>query len=254
MPVHLQRVAHRGGSHLAPENTMAAFRHALTMPIDAIELDVQMSRDGQAVIFHDNTIERLSDGEGNILDLDFAFLRSLNVAAHFSDGWPQREYIPTLREVLALVRNRVHTYIEMKASKRDGVHGRYPHIEEAVVREIRMAKAIDQVTIISFDWQLLHTVKQLEPDLETGVNVSADMWSGDNVDALIAQVNEIGCHWINMDYKLATEAVVKEAHRHHLKCSLWTVNALDEMRRLASLGVDALISDRPDLFAQISRN
>ncbi len=252
MHARLQRIAHRGGSHLTPENTMAAFRHALTMPIDAVELDVQMSRDGQAIVFHDNTVERLSDGEGNILDLDFAYLRSLNVAAHFPDGWPQPERIPTLREVLALTHNRVHTYIEVKASKRDGIYGRYPHIEQTVVREIRMAKALEQVTVISFDWQLLHTIKQLEPDLATGANVSSDIWSGDNVAALMAQISEIGCQWINMDYRLATEDVIREAHRHHLECSLWTVNTLDELQRLASFGVDALISDRPDLFAQIS--
>ncbi len=251
MHARLQRIAHRGGSHLAPENTMAAFRHALTMPIDAIELDVQMSRDGQAMVFHDSTVERLSDGEGNILDLDFAYLRSLNVAAHFPDGWPQPERIPTLREVLALTHNRVHTYIEVKASERDGVYGRYPHIEEAVMREIRMAKAFEQVTVISFDWQLLHAFKQLEPALETGANVSSDMWPGDGIAALIARVSEIGCSWINMDYRLATEDVVGEVHKHHLKCSLWTVNTLDELQRLASLDVDALISDRPDLFAQI---
>ena len=252
MHARLQRIAHRGGSHLAPENTMAAFRHALTMPIDAIELDVQVSRDGQAIVFHDNTVERLSDGEGNILDLDFAYLRSLNVAAHFPDGWPQPERIPTLREALALTHNRVHTYIEVKTSKRDGISGHYQHIEQTVVREIRMAKALEQVTVISFDWQLLHAIKQLEPDLETGANISLDVWSGDNVTALMAQVSEIGCQWVNIDYKLTTEDIVRKAHQHHLECSLWTVNTLDELQRLASLGVDALISDRPDLFALIS--
>src|SRR2546429_5493756 len=76
----LQRIAHRGGAHLAPENTLAAFRNALTLPVDTIEMDVQMSRDGYPIVFHDNTIERLTDGEGNILDLDFATLRSLNAS------------------------------------------------------------------------------------------------------------------------------------------------------------------------------
>ncbi len=68
----VQFVAHRGGSSLAPENTLAAFRNALRYPVDAIELDVQMSSDGRAVVFHDETIERLTEGRGNILDLDFA--------------------------------------------------------------------------------------------------------------------------------------------------------------------------------------
>src|SRR5947209_6928497 len=80
---HIQRVAHRGGSHLAPENTLAAFRHALTLPIDAIELDVHMSRDGHPIVFHDHTVDKRTNGTGNILDLDLAYLRSLNAAAHF---------------------------------------------------------------------------------------------------------------------------------------------------------------------------
>src|SRR6266566_5502705 len=99
---HIQRVAHRGGSHLAPQNTMAAFRNALKFPIDAIELDVHMSRDGHVIVFHDYTVEKLTNGDGNILDLDFAYLCSLNAAAHFPGGWPEPQQIPTLREVLNL--------------------------------------------------------------------------------------------------------------------------------------------------------
>src|SRR5215472_10302387 len=127
------RVAHRGGSLLAPENTLAAFRQALTLPVDAIELDVQMTCDGQAVVFHDNTVDRLTEGSGNILDLSLSDLRSLNAAANFASGWPQREIIPTLREVLALLWGRKQVCIEVKNSKRDGVYGRYPRIAETVV-------------------------------------------------------------------------------------------------------------------------
>ena len=89
MTHHVQRVAHRGGAALAPENTLAAFRNAFNFPIDAIELDVHMSRDGHAIVFHDNTVDKLTNGTGNILELDFAYLRSLNAAAHFPGGWPQ---------------------------------------------------------------------------------------------------------------------------------------------------------------------
>src|SRR2546421_12802712 len=91
MTSSLQRIAHRGGSRLAPENTLAAFRNALTLPVETIELDVQMSRDGYPIVFHDNTLERLTDGKGNILDLDFAYLRSLNAAAHFPGNSPVAE-------------------------------------------------------------------------------------------------------------------------------------------------------------------
>src|SRR5438270_6599949 len=114
MTNRVQLVAHRGGSALAPENTLAAFRNALQYPIDAVELDVQMSRDGHIIVFHDNTVERLTNGTGNILDLDFAYLRSLDAAAHFSGGWPEPQHIPTLREVLDLVKGHAQVYIEIK--------------------------------------------------------------------------------------------------------------------------------------------
>src|SRR6266480_7750402 len=144
---HIQLVAHRGGSHLAPENTLAAFRNALTFPIDAIELDVHMSRDGHAIVFHDYTIDGRTDGHGNILDLDFAYLRSLNAAARFPGGWPEPQQIPALHEVLDLARGHVQVYIEIKPSRRDSTYGSYPHIAETVIEEVRTAAMLDQVLI-----------------------------------------------------------------------------------------------------------
>src|SRR6266699_171638 len=168
MNIHVQRVAHRGGSHLAPENTLAAFRNALTFPIDAIELDVHMSRDGHAIVFHDYTIDGRTNGHGNILDLDFAYLRSLNAAARFPGGWPEPQQIPALREVLDLAKGKVQVYIEIKASKRDGTFGRYPNIAETVVEEVRSAGMLDQVLVISFDWTILPLFKSLAPVIQTG--------------------------------------------------------------------------------------
>ncbi len=168
MATNFQRVAHAGGGHLAPENTLAAFRNALTLPIDAIELDVHMSRDGRAIAFHDSTVERLTNGEGNILDLDFATLRSLNAAAHFPGGWPETQQIPTLREVLDLSKGRAQVYIEIKPGKREGTHRRYPNIAETVVNEVREAGLLNQVLIISFDWLILPLIKSLAPTIQTG--------------------------------------------------------------------------------------
>src|SRR5579884_3255988 len=184
MARHIQKVAHRGGAALAPQNTLAAFRNALKLPIDTIELDVQMSRDGHVIVFHDNTVEKLTDGSGNILDLDFAYLRNLNAAAHFPGGWPEPQQIPTLREVLDLAKGHVGVYIEIKFSERNGVYGRYPDIAEAVVGEVRAAGMLDQVLIISFDWMVLPTVKELEPRIRTGALVDGSMWNYGEKDAL----------------------------------------------------------------------
>src|ERR1700736_6501875 len=73
---------------------------ASMLQLDPIELDVQMTRDGHLIVFHDNTVDKLTNGSGNMLDLDFSYLRSLNAAAHFRGEWPEPQRIPTLREVL----------------------------------------------------------------------------------------------------------------------------------------------------------
>lgn len=255
MTNHPQRVAHRGGSHLAPQNTLAAFRNALTLPVDVIELDVHMSRDGHAIVFHDYTVDKLTNGHGNILDLDFAYLRSLNAAAHFPGGWPEPQQIPTLREVLDLARGHVQVYIEIKPSRRDSTYGSYPHIAETVIEEVRTAAMLDQVLIISFDWTVLPLVKSIEPTLLTGALVSRDVWNPDRAQALsilIDQVTALGCNWINMDRNLFTPLMPAAAHQHGFKLGLWTVNARDQLRRLAATGVDSLTSDRPDLFTIFS--
>ena len=251
----IQLVAHRGGSHLAPQNTPAAFRNALNFPIDAIELDVHMSRDGHAIVFHDYTVEKLTNGVGNILDLDFDELRRLNASAHFPGGWPEAQQIPTLNEVLNLAKGRVQVYIEIKPSKRDGVFGRYPNIAETLVEEVRAAAMLDQVLIISFDWQVLPHVKTLEPSIKTGALVSTDVWDPREKSAIFTlaeRVAALGCDWINMDSKLFTAQMPEIIHQSGFQLGIWTVNTLSEMRRFANAGVDSLTSDRPDLFAELT--
>ncbi|GHO84216.1 glycerophosphodiester phosphodiesterase [Dictyobacter formicarum] len=250
----LVRIAHRGGSCLAPENTLAAFRNALTMPVDMIELDVQMSRDGQMVVFHDATVDRLTDGEGNLLDLDFSYLRSLNTAAHFPGVWPQEEQMPTLREVLALARNRMKVCIEIKFSERDGNFGRYPRLAEMVAREVQAARMVDSVLIISFDWVALSKLRRLEPGLLTGALVSNQVWSmaeDPGLAKLCKQITLAGCNWVHLDRRLYTPEVLSIMHQNGFKLGLWTVDDLEDLRQLATDGVDSLTTDRPDLFAQL---
>jgi glycerophosphoryl diester phosphodiesterase len=251
----LSRVAHRGGSLLAPENTLGAFRQALTLPVEAIEFDVQMTHDGHIVVFHDNTVDRLTAGAGNLLDLSLSDLRSLNAAANFSGGWPQREIIPTLREVLALLSGHKQVYIELKNSKRDDVYGRYPRIVETVVEEVRAAGMFEQVLLISFDWQMLADVKNLAPELPLGIIVGYEWWLMQSPELVLAtlveQATALQCQWLNMDYRLFTSEILETAHEHGLKLGLWTVNTLEELQRLAVAGVDSLTTDRPDLFTHV---
>nr|BBH95177.1 glycerophosphoryl diester phosphodiesterase [Thermogemmatispora argillosa] len=251
----VQRIAHRGGARLAPENTLAAFRRALALPVDAIELDVQMSRDGQLIVFHDATVERLTDGRGNILDLDFAYLRSLNAAARFPGGWPEPQRIPTLREALEVVKGQRLVWIEIKPSRRGSVYGRYPGIGEAVVSELRQCGMLDQAVVISFDWYLLPEIKRLAPEMQTGAIVSEEIWdpqAGQALDTLLEQVRELGCDWLDLEDALFQPEHPALIHSYGLKLGIWTVNSAERLRMLAASGVDALTSDQPDLFEALS--
>lgn len=251
---HVERVAHRGGSALAPENTLAAFRNALTLPVDAVELDVHMSRDGQVVVFHDNEVARRTNGVGNILDLDFAYLRGLNAAAHFPGGWPEPQQIPTLCEVLALMGGHLDVYIEIKQSERNGVYGSYAGIAEAVVQDVIATDMLDHVLVMSFDWPLLPRVKELDRRIRTGALVSTDVWNvhaNDALETLMRQVLALGCEWINLDRTLFTDVLLHSAHENGFKLGLWTVNTLDAMQRFADAGVDSITTDHPDLFARL---
>src|SRR5205814_1951242 len=169
------------------------------------------------IVFHDTIVDKRTNGSGNILDLDFAYLRSLNAAARFPGGWPEPQQIPTLREVLDLAKGRVQVHIEIKLSKRNGTFGRYPNIAETVVEEVRSAGMLDQVLVISFDWMILPVIKSLEPTIETGMIVSDKVWNPRNSDEmrlLIEKAGEYGCEWINMDHKLFTPEMPQTVHNH----------------------------------------
>jgi glycerophosphoryl diester phosphodiesterase len=255
MKHHIYRVAHRGGAQLAPENTIAAFLNALSLPIDAIELDVHLSRDGHVVVFHDNQVNKRTNGTGNLLDLDLAYLRRLDAAARYPGGWSEPQQIPTLSEVLELAKDRAQVYIEIKTSKRGQTYGSYPNIAEKVIELVHEAGMINNVLVISFDWQMLSTIKSIEPSVETGMLVSKKVWNPsarNGMSLLIEKTAEHGCEWINMDYKLFTTEILQTIHSNGLKLGLWTVNSEAEILRFAESGIDSLTSDRPDLFSVIS--
>ncbi len=255
MNQYVQRVAHRGGAQLAPENTFAAFLNALTMPIDAIELDVHLSRDGHVVVIHDNHVHKRTNGSGNLLDLDLAYLRRLDAAAHHPGGWPEPQRIPTLSEVLELANGRTQVYIEIKTSKRRRTYEPYPYIAEKVVELVHQAGMLDRVLVISFDWKILPVIKSIEPKIETGMIVSKKVWNPRTMDGsqlLVERAGEFGCAWINMDYKLFTPEMPPMVHNNGLRLGLWTVNSEADMLRFAAARVDSLTSDRPDLFSVLN--
>jgi glycerophosphoryl diester phosphodiesterase len=249
-------VAHRGGAALAPENTLAAFRNALALGVDAVELDVHRARDGALVVIHGAELSETTDGQGNVADHDLRELRALNAAVWFAH-WPGRELIPTLDEALAVVAGRARVQVEIKVAERDGRYGCYPGIAEAVVAALRIHGMLDAALIVSYDWEVLAQVKGIAPDAQTGAIVAEETLArlpaglpASPIHAL-QLVRQLQLDAVNIADDLVTAELVEQAHAHGLRVGVWTVNEAPRARALAAMGVDSITSDRPDLLLRV---
>lgn len=237
-------LAHRGGGGLAPENTLAAFDNGLSLGSDGIELDVHLSRDGVAVVIHDPTIDRTTDGSGAVADFDTADLAAFDAGYRFCrDGsypWRGRGCrIPRLRDVLARV--ACPALIELKTPA--------PELAEVVVTDVRAAGADDRVLIGSFHAAALEAIRVRAPHLRRGADREAILANGvpsqerpPAIDFHSFQVPEA----FN-GQRIVTPEFVRRAHGLGADVIVWTVDRADDIRRLLDWGVDGLITDRPDV-------
>lgn len=174
----MKRIAHRGNMSSDQkniENTLQAFSNALSA-VDGIELDVHMTRDGILVVFHDNEINRLTDGQGNLLDLDYDYIRTLRVNG---------EKIPTLEEVFSIMPFDKQIYIEIKQCERYGQYGKYPGIVPKVILLIEKYNLESQSIIISFDWYLLLESKEINKNIKTGALLDENL--------MLTEFNTLNC-------------------------------------------------------------
>ncbi len=229
-------IAHRGASALAPENTMAAFEKAIEMGADAIELDLHLSRDGELVVIHDDTLDRTTDGRGPVHERSLDEIRRLDAG-----GWFGQEFvgqrIPTLSEVLDRFAGKVPLALEIKAGSTF-----FPGIEEKVVSVLRRHSAIEHSAVASFDHYALRHVKEIEPTVRTAallvgrpVSISAIAGPG-KADAMALEAS------------LVTRTEVEACRAAGLQLVVWVVNEPAQMRYFIDLGVDGIITDRPDLL------
>jgi glycerophosphoryl diester phosphodiesterase len=248
-------VAHRGGSALAPENTLVAFERAAALGADAIETDVRRTRDGAVVVFHDETTERLTGAPGTIEERALAEVRALDAAHGFTpDGgrtFPLRGRgvgVPTLAEALArfpAMRFNVDAKSEDSA------------LAEALARAVAEARAEERVCLGSFfDAQaerlgaLAPRCCRYLPQQAATCHVLAAM-RGDPGDgcprgyALADLPQRVG------DLAVITPAVVAHFHRLGIPVHVWTVDDEADMRALLALGVDGIVTDRPDVLARV---
>ncbi len=251
----IQRVAHRGGAALAPENTLAAFRSGLAHGADALELDVHLSQDGRLAVIHDPTVDRTTDGSGAVADLSLSQLKALDASARFKGPAAGPQEIPALEEVLELLtapaNGRIGLQVEIKL-RADG--SRYPGIEEALVSMLRAWSFVERTTVISFDFASLQTITRLEPGLGTCALVGKDYFKSAAAtppDQIAGSLAALGVASVGVREQNLTPGLYEALRHAGLGVGAWTVDSPARMRSLAALGVDFITSNRPDLLRQV---
>jgi glycerophosphoryl diester phosphodiesterase len=245
-------VAHRGGAALMPENTLAAFEHALKLGVDQLETDTHLSKDGEVIIMHDPNVATTTNGSGLISELTLAELKKLNAAAKNAKGGVTQQEIPTLAQVLDLAKAKAGIQIEIKVNAGGA---RYPGIEKKVIDLVNARGMTNDVIIISFDFPTLKEIKQIDSRIKTGALVNAQ-WFGARMlaspEQIVAEIIETtGADFFMPVSTAVTEALVRAVHARGLKIGTWTVNTAGEMKRLAEWGVDGITTNSPDELKKV---
>jgi glycerophosphoryl diester phosphodiesterase len=281
---------------LAPENTLAAFARACELGVDAVELDVVVSADGEAVVYHDFHLKPEltrkpdgrwldSDGPPAIRDLHLADLKAYDVGrlkpgSRYSRRYPEQqasdgERIPTLREVIRLHKNQCdpasQLWVEIKTTPEKPKLTPPPEaVSEQVISILRSEGVSDRARILSFDWRNLVHLQKTAPDIPTvylsleGVRLNnikpgqpgASPWmAGLDIDDFTGSIPRAvqaagGRYWAAY-YKHVTAASIQSAHQLGIQVFVWTPDAPSDMERLIEMGVDGIITNRPDRLKSV---
>ena len=245
--------AHRGGSALAPENTVAAFDNSVALGADGLELDVRLARDGVVVVHHDRTLERTTNLCGPVAERTAAEMARADAGHAFRHGdtYPFRGRgigVPTLAEVLARYRD-VPIIIELKVNSVE--------MARAAVAVVRAADAVDRACFGSYGLRVLRAARALEPAIATSAAREEVRWALYRswirwpVSRVAYGGYQVPEHAGRT--RVVSPRFIKAARRAQLGVQVWTVDAEDDARRLLGWGADALITDRPDRIVPVVR-
>lgn len=247
--------AHRGGAKLWPENTLLAFREALALGIVFLETDVHVTRDGTLVVHHDERVERTTNGSGRIRDMRYAELARLDAGHWFSDGKGDYPYrgkgltIPTLAEVFDLS-SVARLNVELKSRGRSATKRLWQFIENHGVHDrILVAserdRGIKRFRRISAERVATSASMREAFGFWLAVRARADRFFAVPFDALQVPPTYRGLTVVDRGF-------IRAAHRHGVQVHVWTLDEPSEIRRMLNLGVDGIMTDRPDRLANLS--
>jgi glycerophosphoryl diester phosphodiesterase len=242
--------AHRGAAALWPENSLLAFRSALALGVDALEFDLHLTADGEVVVLHDPTLDRTSTGNGSVRELKLANLADVRLKTR--EGAVSGERVPTFTQVLDLV---APTSAEILPEiKVDANRQRYDGIEEKVLALIRARGLMARTTIQAFQVETIRRVRELEPRARTMLLVARGDVERDRARPAeaVRRARELGATDLGMNHRLLDADVMSAARPAGIRVSAWTVNEEADIRRMIDLGVDIVMSDRPDLAKRLT--
>ena len=243
-----QVVAHRGASGYAPETTLEAYRLALEMGVDFVEMDIHMTRDGVLVAIHDADVRRTTDGHGLISDLKVSELKKLDAGSWFNRAHPGKARpgykglkVPTLQEILDLVKeSSAGCCIEIKDPER------YPENLESELLSILRAAGMERRTrVLSFSSRSIAKIKALDSSIQTTLLIARRTRNPVRA-TLHVPADELGIR-----YNLATAGIAGAAHEKGISLSVWTVDRETDMERMIRMGADSITTNYPDRLLKL---
>ncbi|UCZ52408.1 glycerophosphodiester phosphodiesterase [Bacillus shivajii] len=252
-------IAHQGGEHLAPSNTLAAFEQARELGVDVIEFDVHMTKDGYLVAIHDNTVDRTTDGIGKVNDLTLEEIRALDAADYFQDLNGEYSYkeqgvtIPTVEEIFDEFSD-MRLNIELKATNDPEFYEPMSKRLWELIEEYGNAK---RVLVASFEHDIIEMFQEVS-------NGQVPVSGGRQEVTKFVVFHKLflnGLYRANVDaiqipteesiFNLKDEKLIHGAKKRGMDVHYWTINDQDKMRELVELGADGIITDRPDLLIEV---
>jgi len=225
--------AHRGASGHAPENTIAALEKAIAQGATMAEIDIQQTADDKFAVFHDDLLDRTTNGAGPLWEKTLVELQTLDAGSWFGPEFTG-ERIPSLEEVLETTRGRLPLNIELK------LHGHERQLVELVIRTLHDNNIEDHCLVTCFDHQVAVAVKQADRTLTVGAILGRQKYS--------AGIFHLPVDALSAEKSLVDKAFMTAAREAAKKVHVWTVNDPEDMNHLIDLGVDAVITNFPDRF------
>lgn len=217
------KIGHRGARAYEPENTLRSFKKALELGVDAVELDVRRTKDGEIVVIHDAKVDRTTNGKGLVSDLTLKEIKQLVTE--------KGEKIPTLEEALDFLDKKVKILIELKETD----------LENRVLNSIHEKGLEKKVIIVSFLEEALRKVRELNDEMETGLIYTRHKNP-------IKTALELRANYLLPLYRFTHTTNVQKAHENGLKLIVWTINKQEEVSEYVKKGVDGIASDKPDIL------